>query len=98
MDRARNHFFSQAAKLVAYLVESQILSSQYVKIWNLLVKEMSSPPNGKRALDNITWKYPKGSETEGKRDIVNTPSKNFYVMIFNWIPCVLETGIILCYF
>ncbi|PKU38871.1 hypothetical protein llap_10824 [Limosa lapponica baueri] len=54
MDRVLNHFFSHPARLLAYLVESQILSSQYVKNCDLLVKEISNPPNGKRALENIT--------------------------------------------
>lgn len=32
MDRAHTYFFRHATKLVAYLVEFQILSSQYVKV------------------------------------------------------------------
>lgn len=31
---------------------------------------MSNPLNNKRVLDNITSKYPKDSETEGKREIL----------------------------
>lgn len=73
--RARNHFSSCAAKLVAYLVKSQILSRQQVKIRSLLVKKMSNPLNNKRALDSITLKYPKGSETEGKREILTSHPK-----------------------